>query len=178
MFMEKIKKLFNIKWTLVLYDAILYFATFFLMFVLNKSIRDMAVRDILINVCVGFLIIFLCRFIGRIYNQIWRYGGIQCYIRLLCTDVLGMILYTGFEYGFCNLLNFERFTISKIIAMLSFNTLLALGMRMSYRYCFKYSNELSAKGKVMRALLRIFAFGLDVKKDDNSHKIYVAIVGA
>ena len=178
MFMEKIKKLFNIKWTLVLYDAILYFATFFLMFVLNKSIRDMAVRDILINVCVGFLIIFLCRFIGRIYNQIWRYGGIQCYIRLLCTDVLGMILYTGFEYGFCNLLNFERFTISKIIAMLSFNTLSALGMRMSYRYCFKYSNELSAKGKVMRALLRIFAFGLDVKKDDNSHKIYVAIVGA
>ncbi len=86
--MEKIKKLFNIKWTLVLYDAILYLAAFFLMFALNKSIRDMAVRDILINVCVGLLIVFLCRFFGRIYNQIWRYGGIQCYIRLLCTDML------------------------------------------------------------------------------------------
>lgn len=56
--MEKIKKLFNIKWTLVLYDAILYFATFFLMFLLNKGMRDMQTRDVLINACFGFLIVF------------------------------------------------------------------------------------------------------------------------
>lgn len=88
--MEKIKKLFNIKWTLVLYDAILYLASFILMFVINKSISNMQIIDVFINSCVGFLIVFLCRFFGRIYNQIWRYGGIQCYIRLLCTDMLGM----------------------------------------------------------------------------------------
>lgn len=126
--MEKIKKLFNIKLTLVLYDAILYLASFILMFVLNKSIKNMQIIDVFINSCVGFLIVFLCRFFGRIYNQIWRYGGIQCYIRLLCTDILGMVLYLGFECGLCNLLGFQRFTISKIIAMMSFNTLLALGM--------------------------------------------------
>ena len=126
--MEKIKKLFNIKWTLVLYDAFLYLASFILMFVLNKSIKNMQIIDVFINSCVGFLIVFLCRFFGRIYNQIWRYGGIQCYIRLLCTDILGMVLYLGFECGLCNLLGFQRFTISKIIAMMSFNTLLALGM--------------------------------------------------
>ena len=126
--MEKIKKLFNIKWTLVLYDAILYLASFILMFVINKSIKNMQIIDVFINSCVGFLIVFLCRFFGRIYNQIWRYGGIQCYIRLLCTDMLSMVLYLGFECGLCNLLGFQRFTISKIIAMMSFNTLLALGM--------------------------------------------------
>lgn len=176
--MEKIKKLFNIKWTLVLYDAILYLASFILMFVLNKSIKNMQIIDVFINSCVGFLIVFLCRFFGRIYNQIWRYGGIQCYIRLLCTDILGMVLYLGFECGLCNLLGFQRFTISKIIAMMSFNTLLALGMRMCYRYCFKYGNELSAKGKLMRLLIRIFAFGMSIRKDGEAHKIYVAIVGA
>ena len=176
--MEKIKKLFNIKWTLVLYDAILYLASFILMFVLNKSIKNMQIIDVFINSCVGFLIVFLCRFFGRIYNQIWRYGGIQCYIRLLCTDMLGMVLYLGFECGLCNLLGFQRFTISKIIAMMSFNTLLALGMRMCYRYCFKYGNELSAKGKLMRLLIRIFAFGMSIRKDGEAHKIYVAIVGA
>ena len=95
--MEKIKKLFNIKWPLVLYDAILYLASFILMFVINKSIKNMQIIDVFINSCVGFLIVFLCRFFGRIYNQIWRYGGIQCYIRLLCTDMLGMVLYLGFE---------------------------------------------------------------------------------
>lgn len=176
--MEKIKKLFNIKWTLVLYDAFLYLASFILMFVLNKSIKNMQIIDVFINSCVGFLIVFLCRFFGRIYNQIWRYGGIQCYIRLLCTDILGMVLYLGFECGLCNLLGFQRFTISKIIAMMSFNTLLALGMRMCYRYCFKYGNELSAKGKLMRLLIRIFAFGMSIRKDGEAHKIYVAIVGA
>lgn len=67
--MEKIKKLFNIKWTLVLYDAILYLASFILMFVLNKSIKNMQIIDVFINSCVGFLIVFLCRFFGRIYNQ-------------------------------------------------------------------------------------------------------------
>ena len=148
------------------------------MFVLNKSIKNMQIIDVFINTCVGFLIVFLCRFFGRIYNQIWRYGGIQCYIRLLCTDMLGMVLYLGFECGLCNLLGFQRFTISKIIAMMSFNTLLALGMRMCYRYCFKYGNELSAKGKLMRLLLRIFAFGMSIRKDGEAHKIYVAIVGA
>ena len=176
--MEKIKKLFNIKWPLVLYDAILYLASFILMFVINKSIKNMQIIDVFINSCVGFLIVFLCRFFGRIYNQIWRYGGIQCYIRLLCTDMLGMVLYLGFECGLCNLLGFQRFTISKIIAMMSFNTLLALGMRMCYRYCFKYGNELSAKGKLMRLLIRIFAFGMSIRKDGEAHKIYVAIVGA
>ena len=45
--MEKIKKLFNIKWTLVLYDAILYFATFFLMFLLNKGMRDFSAKYII-----------------------------------------------------------------------------------------------------------------------------------
>ena len=61
---------------------------------------------------------------------------------------------------------------------MSFNTLLALGMRMCYRYCFKYGNELSAKGKLMRLLIRIFAFGMSIRKDGEAHKIYVAIVGA
>lgn len=89
-----------------------------------------------------------------------------------------MVLYLVFECGLCNLLGFQRFTISKIIAMMSFNTLLALGMRMCYRYCFKYGNELSAKGKLMRLLIRIFAFGMSIRKDGEAHKIYVAIVGA
>ncbi len=46
LFVEKIKKLFNIKWTLVLYDAILYLASFILMFVLNKSIKNMQIIDV------------------------------------------------------------------------------------------------------------------------------------
>ena len=174
----KLKQIFSIKWTLVFYDTIIYLLTFCLMFLLNNSLRNMSIRDVVINFCSGYILVFLCRIFGKIYNQIWRYGGIQCYMKLLVADLVSMLLYIGFEFICCGLFNFERFSISKLIALTAFDTLVVLAMRMAYRYCFKYGNELNAKGKIMRALLKIFALGVNVKKDDDSHKIYVAIVGA
>ncbi len=175
---EKIKQIFNIKWTLVFYDTIIYLLLFGLLFLLNDNLRLMSMRDIVINFCSGYIFVFVCRIFSKIYNQIWRYGGIQGYMKLLFSDMLSMCIYIGFEYVGSGLFNFQRFSISKLVALTAFDTLVVLGMRMSYRYCFKYGNELNAKGKILRALLRMFALGVNVKKDDNSHKIYVAIVGA
>jgi FlaA1/EpsC-like NDP-sugar epimerase len=138
----------------------------------------MSIRDIVINFCSGYIFVFVCRIFFKIYNQIWRYGGIQGYMKLLFSDMLSMCIYIGFEYVGSGLFNFQRFSISKLVALTAFDALVVLGMRMSYRYCFKYGNELNARGKILRALLRIFALGVSVKKDDNFHKIYVAIVGA
>ena len=39
------------------------------------------------------LCVFSCRFLLDIYRQIWRYGGIQSYIRLLASDGLACVLY-------------------------------------------------------------------------------------
>ena len=175
---EKIKQIFNIKWTLVFYDTIIYLLIFGLLFLIDDNLRLMSIRDIVINFCSGYIFVFVCRIFSKIYNQIWRYGGIQGYMKLLFSDMLSMCIYIGFEYVGSGLFNFQRFSISKLVALTAFDALVVLGMRMSYRYCFKYGNELNTRGKILRALLRMFALGVNVKKDDNSHKIYVAIVGA
>ncbi len=176
--MKKLKQILNIRWTLSVYDTVIYVATFCLIFIFNGKVKTMGTRDIIINFCAGYLCVFLCRLFGKIYNQIWRYGGIQSYMKLLITDFISACIFIFFEYVLCGVFNFTPLAISMLIAILTLNTLAVLGMRMAYRYCFKYGNELNANGKIMRALLRIFALGVNVKKDDDSHKIYVAIVGA
>lgn len=40
---------------------------------------------------------FGARLIGNIYGQVWRYGGIQCYIRLLATDSIAFLIYLCLE---------------------------------------------------------------------------------
>ena len=58
------KKLFNIKWTLVLYDAFLYFSFIYLMFVLNKALKNMQIINVFIN--------SLRRLFNCIFVQIFR----------------------------------------------------------------------------------------------------------
>ena len=173
----RFKQLFKVKWTLVLYDAIVFLATFGMLFLLNKSVRFMSVRDIFINTFVSAVLVFFCRFFGKIYSQIWRYGGIQCYIRLLVTDLISMCLYIGFEYGICHLMNIQRFSISKIIAVMTFDTLVVLAMRMAYRYCFKCCDDISVKGKFLRFLLVTVAH-VDPTIKADFKKIKIAIIGA
>lgn len=173
----RFKQLFKVKWTLVLYDAIIFLATFGMLYLLNKSVGAMSIRDIIINTAASAFLVFFCRFFGKIYSQIWRYGGIQCYIRLLVTDLISMCLYIGFEYGVCHLMNIQRFSISKIIAVMTFDTLVVLAMRMAYRYCFKCCDDVSVKGKFLRFLLVTVAH-VDPTIKADFKKIKIAIIGA
>ena len=50
-------------------------------------------------------------------------------------------------------------------------------MRMSYRYAYKCSNLETFSGKILAALLKIFA-GIEVGETRDDQKIKVAIIGA
>ncbi|MDE6469721.1 MAG: polysaccharide biosynthesis protein [Eubacterium sp.] len=176
--MKRLKSILNIKWMMVLYDIILFIVTDTLLLKIYKQYLALEPRDIVINSFFALACIIAFRFIGNIYVQIWRYGGIQCYIRLLITDSIAALAFFALEYGLEDLLHLHRFSFSVMFALMSFNCLLALGMRMIYRYCFKCGNETTIRGKMMRVLLKIFAPGVEVKKQEDIHKIYVAIVGA
>lgn len=176
--MKRLKSILNIKWMMVLYDIILFIVTDTLLLKIYKQYLVLEPRDIVINSFFALACIIAFRFIGSIYVQIWRYGGIQCYIRLLIMDSIAALAFFALEYGLEDLLHLHRFSFSVMLALMSFNCLLALGMRMIYRYCFKCGNETTIRGKMMRVLLKIFAPGVEVKKQEDIHKIYVAIVGA
>ena len=171
------KKIFNIKWQLVFYDLIAFLVTDGVLLLIYRNFLSLGWKDIVANSVLAFGLIFVARLFGNVYRQIWRYGGIQCYIRLLITDAGGAVFFILLEYIFDVLTPFKRLTFSIMVALMSVDLLLALAMRMMYRYCFKFGNETSLKGRVLRFLLKNFA-GITLKKADDSSKIKIAIVGA
>lgn len=76
----------NIRWTLVRYDLIVYALVAVILLVLYGGMDKLSTVGIFQQVGLSVLCIFTARLIGKIYGQVWRYGGIQCYIRLLFTD--------------------------------------------------------------------------------------------
>ena len=75
--MKNLKERFNIRWTLVFYDILAFAATdALLLFIYNKFL-NLSIKDIIINSLLALGSILLFRFIFKIYQQIWRYGGIQ-----------------------------------------------------------------------------------------------------
>ena len=166
------KKKYNMRKMLMLYDIITFAIINWLFYVVYDPVTSVAYRNQLI---ISVITIFTCRVVGSIYSQIWRYGGIQCYIRLLFTDGIAFII--GFTlnkilYGYDYQVSFVR--------MLSFycvNLLIALSMRMIYRYAFKCGNNETLKGRFLNSLLKIFT-SLDTKERSQNNKIKIAIVGA
>ena len=117
--------------------------------------------------------IFAARLIGNVYGQIWRYGGIQCYIRLLFTDVIAFLIYLTLEM----ILPMERVTFARMLSLASVNTLGALAIRMMYRYAYKCGNQDTSYGKFLAKMLKIVS-GIETSSDKEVQKIKVAIIGA
>lgn len=82
----------NIRWMLVGYDLIVYAVVAIILLVIYGGMDKLSSTGILQQVCLSALCIFAARLLGKIYGQVWRYGGIQCYIRLLFTDTIAFIV--------------------------------------------------------------------------------------
>lgn len=123
----------NIRWQLVLYDLIVLLVVDLLLLVFYRSNEALSWNGILTHGAVFLVIVFAARFAGGIYQQIWRYGGIQCYIRLLFVDGCAFAAVVAVEM----LLRFsgavEQVTFSRLLSIASMNLLGALAMRMIYR---------------------------------------------
>ena len=85
--MRALKKHSNIKWPLFIYDILILFMVEMLLLVFSGEPIPLAATSY--QVAFTFACAFSARFIGKVYSQIWRYGGIQCYMRLLVTDAAG-----------------------------------------------------------------------------------------
>ncbi|WP_200810419.1 polysaccharide biosynthesis protein [Anaerovibrio lipolyticus] len=130
---------------------------------------------IMLHIALAAIIIFGSRLMWNIYRQIWRYGGIQCYIRLLLADGLAMCLYLAID----ELVMEPNISAAKLIALCCTNTLCALGTRMVYRYAYKCGGRNDSRGKISRVLLKIFTGGRVIAEPAlESGKIKIAIVGA
>lgn len=159
---------------LVFYDLIIFMFADLVLFVLYQGGGNLSTRGMLMQSLLAFFFIFGCRFVGKIYRQIWRYGGIQCYIRLLMADLVAGLLYMVIEH----LLPIQHISFAKLLAFVCVNTLGSLAIRMVYRYAYKCGNQDDWIGKILRFLLRVFGGGVTTEADPNSRKIKIAIIGA
>lgn len=167
------KKGINIRWKLVGYDMIILGIVEFLMIFL--SVGTLPVTGIIAHVLLTGFCVFTVRLVCRVYGQIWRYGGIQCYIILISADAGAFLLTLVLEQiFFVNHLRFET-----LLATACMNLLGALMMRMFYRYAFKCGNDTTRLGKFLFFLLKLFGGkGIVGERILDATKIRIAIIGA
>lgn len=171
--MSKNLKKSNTRWPLVVYDVIVYIIASILLLWIYGGNGDLTNAGSLQLSMLGFVCIFICRMIGNIYGQIWRYGGIQGYIRLIFSDAIAFILLIILQ----TTLPIERITFDRALSLVCVNLLGAISIRMIYRYAYLYSNNETSKGKFLSKLLYRFS-GLTTGTDKEVQKIKIAIIGA
>ena len=163
----------NVRWMLVVYDLLVYELSAVLLLGLYGGNDKLSISGMLQQMVLALLCVFSIRLIGNVYGQIWRYGGIQCYIRLLYTDAIAFFVYLILEL----VLPVEKITFARMLCLISINLLGALALRMMYRYAYKCSNQETKQGRFLASLL--YTFGRIKKGNDKEvQKIKIAIIGA
>ncbi len=165
------------RWLLVCYDLLiilLLFPVHAYLYARKYTIEESIFHDAIFVVCV-----FLARYLFRIYQQVWRYGGIQCYIRLLFSDAFGFVLNYVLDHFIARfIVGIKGVSFSGIWFLASMNLLFSLAMRMVYRYAYKCGREDTKQGKFLRFLLHIFAGETLDLTQSRVKRIKIAIVGA
>lgn len=168
-------KKYNVRWQLVIYDIVIFLFVEFLLLFLYQSNEPLSTSGIIIQIFLSLICVFTARIVGSIYQQIWRYGGIQCYIRLLFVDGCAFVANLILE----RTLPIENISFARLLAIACMNLLGALAIRMMYRYAYKCGNTTTTYGRFLNVLLRVFAGAkIESEKRDDPQKIKIAIIGA
>ena len=163
----------KIKWLLLVYDALVMAVAYVFVFGLLGGLEGLSHDCLLFNFTAFLICIFTSRFLGKVYSQILRYGGIQVYVRLMFFDAIGFVAY----FAISRLAPFENIPLLRMVAFVSLSLLGSLFIRMIYRYAFKVGTSRTAKGRFLLWLLRAVGGLKNVGKDEK-RKINVAILGA
>ncbi len=164
----------SVRWMLVIYDFLCFLCVGALLLLFSGDYRVLELKDIVIHGIVSVICVFGSRFVFKIYSQIWRYGGVQPYIRLIGADAVGFVLYC-----ICVLiLPVSNSGFDSLVAVCCANLLGSLTMRMLYRYAYKCNGQ-NLLGRVLCKLVYCFTGrAVDVTTSGAVSKIKIAIVGA
>lgn len=168
------EKKLKIRWQLMFYDIVIYLCVVAFMISLYGT-RMKSTSELLITIAATLFCLLLCRVVGKVYSMIIRYGGVHVYMRLFATDITALLFYFLLKY-LCGLHNLESQNWLLIIML---NLLGAVGMRLMYRYCYRFGVRKNKRGEVLRWLLVLFAGETVIKERRNENKrIRVAVLGA
>ncbi len=176
----KERKFFNSRWKLVVYDLFICLVVEILFLLIYKGTpENLSSTDILIHMLIVTASVFGMRAVWKVYNQVWRYGGIQSYIRLLVADGCAAILYSVLQKVLQTVSPLHGISLLRSLSINCMCLLNCLAIRMVYRYAYKCCPEDSVLGKILGPLIRVFA-GENIRlgTGEQNNRIRVAIVGA
>ena len=170
---ENNNKRTGIRWALVLYDSIITIGIEIL-FLLFYGGSKLDLMSFITHGVVELFAIIGVRFAFNIYRTIWRYGGIQNYMKMMFSDGVAFIIYLLF----CRfIIPVDRISVVTMVAMSSMILLGSLVIRMTYRYAFKCGNKDTPFGRFLLWLLSTFG-RINVTRFQERRRIKVAILGA
>lgn len=170
----------KVRLPLIIYDMLILIALEFFLLGVYEGEQSMSWQSCVLHGGIMFVCIFVSRLVCGTYQQIWRYGGIQCYMGLLAADAVGFIAdflverIVPFIVPELASVNFAR-----LLSLACMNLLATLSIRMIYRYAFKCGTEDSRMGAFLRWLIFLFAGDeMEYQNPERDQKIKIAIVGA
>ena len=149
---------FPIRWLLIVYDVLIYAAVIVFAFIIYRRPATeggvgLEWLQILWHFLIGSACVTLARFFWRVYGQIWRYGGVQSYIRLMVADTCALIVYWLIQRFVPGVGNVGFVVVTLIIFA---NTLICLAVRMVYRLVYKKLNRATKFGRFVTKMVNIF----------------------
>ena len=174
MSINEVSKKLNIRWLLMAYDVAIFLLVVFFI-VSAYGIHPEDITEFVETVIATLACLLFCRIMGNVYHMVIRYGGVSVYMRLFATDLTALLFYFPLKYVL-GLRNVESKTWLIVIML---NLLGAVGIRLMYRYCYRYGVRKDKKGEFLRWLLVLFAGETVIKERRNKNKrIRVAVLGA
>ena len=164
----------KLRWTLLIYDTLVYLASALLILVIYpSSIDKLTPALVAIHTVVGMLCLLVTRLILKIYEQIWRYAGPGEYIRLLISDSIACVMFLLLRNVFPRSLTFVR-TVSLFMASL----LGCIALRHLYQWVYQKRNSDTPMEKAALKMLHLLTRVTFSEEKTASNRIKVAIIGA
>lgn len=178
---QKIKKYlskFSIRWMLLFYDVLIFTAVLALSFT-PYMFRESATFewfDVLWHFLIGLGSIVICRLLLHVYGQIWRYGNVGSFLRLMAADGIAFVIYYLLQRFIPGVRTFNFFFV---LGTVTINLLVGLALRMIYRYLYKKLNRKTKYGSFLtRAINIIGRCDWSLDEGNSGNKIKIAILGA
>ena len=172
----------------VFYDFLAIMALAFLFLWLYPGQEKLSLPAALLHGVLASVCYLIARGIASVYRQMWRYGGVQSYMRLFAADACAFFLLWDLSLLLTALADWHewlgwwrRLPFPRLLPFGSLITMTALVIRMTYRYVYKCR---ARDTFIIRALchLAFFLTGrrIELEEDEvtDDNKIKVAVVGA
>ncbi|MDO4491771.1 MAG: nucleoside-diphosphate sugar epimerase/dehydratase [Lachnospiraceae bacterium] len=171
------RKNFKIRWMLVLYDFLIFSFVTYTFLWRYRGGGILSLDQVAVHAGLSFLCVAVPRFLGGTYKQIWRYGGVESYMHLIFWDTVGAAIYFVLDHA--HIPGVVCIATSRIVSIMGINMLMALSLRMLYRYFFKHATYDTKIGRMMIFFLN-FLGGSHIisQRDAMRHRKKIAIIGA